>query len=119
MAYVLRFVQRFRAADEAAFMALEARFAALERRKGWPRGRRRRPVAGRDPVHTLIWECELPTLAAVNEAVARMGADPDHARLLKRQIPFFLEAWTEIDEVLDFPAAARRRARRARSSRAS
>jgi len=25
-----------------------------------------------------------------------------HARLLKKQVPFFLEAWTEIYEVLDF-----------------
>jgi hypothetical protein len=116
MAYVLRFVQRFRAADEAAFMALEAQFAALERRKGWPRGRRCRPFAGREPVHTLIWECELETLAAVNEAVARMGADPDHARLLKRQIPFFLETWTEIDEVLDLSPTAPRRTRRRRVS---
>jgi len=114
MAYVLRFVQRYRAADEAAFMALEAQFAALERRKGWPRGRRSRPFAGRDPVHTLIWECELPTLAAVNEAVARLGADLDHARLLKRQIPFFLEAWNEIYEVLDLSKIAPRRARSSR-----
>jgi hypothetical protein len=117
MAYVLRFVQRFRAADEAAFLALEARFAALERRKGWPRGRRSRPFAGREPVNTLVWECELPSLAAVNDAVAAMGRDKDHARLLKRQIPFFLEAWTEIHEVLDLPEA--RRARRARRSRMS
>jgi hypothetical protein len=116
MAYVLRFVQRFRAADEAAFLALEAHFAALERRKGWPRGRRSRPFAGRDPGNTLIWECELETLAAVNEAVARMGADPDHRRLLKRQIPFFLEAWTEIDEVLDLPGTAPRRTRHSRES---
>lgn len=115
MAYVLRFVQRFRAADEAAFMALEAQFAALERRKGWPRGRRCRPFAGRDPVHTLVWECELETLAAVNDAVARMSKDPDHERLLKRQLPFFLEAWTEVYEVLDFPATALRRARRRRA----
>ena len=112
MAYVLRFVQRFRAGDEAAFMALEERFAALERRKGWPRGRRSRPHAGREPVHTLVWECELPTLAAVNDAVAAMAKDRDHARLLKRQIPFFLEAWTEVYEVLDFPEARRARSRR-------
>ena len=119
MAYVLRFVQRFRAKDEAAFMALEGEFAALERRKGWPRGRRRRPFAGREPANTLVWECELETLAAVNDALARMAKDPDHARLLKRQIPFFLEAWTEVYEVLDFPVAARRRVRRAQGSRAS
>lgn len=117
MAYVLRFVQRFRAEGEAAFMALEAQFAALERRKGWPRGRRSRPFAGREPVHTLVWECELPTLAAVNDTVAAMAKDPDHARLLRRQIPFFLEAWTEVHEVLDLPEA--RRALRARGKRAS
>jgi hypothetical protein len=70
MAYVLRFVQRFRAADEAAFMALEAHFAALERRKGWRRGRRSRPFAGREPANTLVWECEMPTLAAVNDTLA-------------------------------------------------
>lgn len=116
MAYVLRFVQRFRAADEAAFMALEAQFAALERKKGWPQGRRSRPLAGRDPVHTLIWECEMGTLAAVNEVLASLGADPDHARLLKRQIPFFLEAWTEVYEVLDLLPSAPRRARRSRAS---
>jgi len=112
MAYVLRFVQRFRAADEAAFMALEAKFAALERRKVWPRGRRSRPLAGRDPVHTLVWEAELETLAAVNDTLATLAADPDHARLLKRQTPFFLEAWTEILERLELPAPPRRRTAR-------
>ena len=113
MAYVLRFVQRFRAADEAAFMALEAQFAALERRKGWPRARRSRPVAGRDPAHTLVWECERETLAEVNQVLATLGTDPDHARLLRRQIRYFLEAWTEVYEVLDFPGARPARRRRA------
>jgi len=114
MPYVLRFVQRFRAADEAAFMVLEAQFAALEELKeDWPRGRRSRPFAGRDPVHTLIWECELPSLDAVNQAATRLANDPDHERLLKRQLPYFLEAWTEIYEVLEFPkAGTRRRGRR-------
>ena len=112
MAYVLRFVQRFRAKDEAAFMALEAQFAALETRKGWPRGRRSRPFAGREPAHTLIWECELATLAEVNRTLATLGSDPDHARLLKRQIPYFLEAWTEVYEVLELPENRRGRRRR-------
>ena len=114
MPYVLRFVQRFRPADEAAFMALEARFEALERDKGWPRGRRSRPLAGREPGNTLVWECELPSLAAVHQALATLGGDRDHARLLSKQIPFFLEAWTEVYEVLDFPET--RRARRSRAS---
>jgi hypothetical protein len=99
--HVLRFVQRFRPASEKAFMALEARFAVLERKKKLPRGRRSRPFAGREPVHTLVWECEFPSLAAAQEAVARMAADPDHEKLLRRQIPYFLDAYTEIYEVLD------------------
>lgn len=113
MAYILRFVQRFRAKDEAAFMRLERQFAALERRKGWPGGRRSRPFAGREPANTLVWECELPTLAEVTRTLATLGSDADHARLLKRQIPFFLEAWTEVYEVLDPPETGRERRRRA------
>ena len=117
MPFNLRFVQRFRAADENAFMDLEARFAALERRKpDWPKGRGSRPFAGRDPVHTLIWECELPTLDAVNTGAARLANDPDHERLLKRRIPYFLEAWTEIYEVLEFPEHGTRRPGRRRTT---
>jgi hypothetical protein len=102
MAYVLRFVQRFRPAGERAFLALEKQFAALERRKpGLPRGRRSRPYAGREPGHTLIWECEFPSLDAAQQALARLSSDKDHERLLRRQLPYFLDAWTEIHEVLD------------------
>jgi len=105
VAYVLRFVQRFRPADEKAFLALEARFAALERRrKDLPRGRRLRPYAGREPGNTLVWECTFPTLDAAQRALARLAADPGHERLLRRQVPYFLDAYTEIYEVLDFPA---------------
>jgi hypothetical protein len=114
MPYVLRFVQRFGAKDEAAFMALEARFAALERRKGWPEGRRSRPVAGREPANTLVWECELATLGEVNQALATLERDPDHARLLRRQVPFFQEAWTEVYEVLEFQQSTRAGRRRPR-----
>ena len=103
MAYLLRFVQRYRAADEKAFMALERQFAALERRKrGFPRGRRFRAHTGRESLNTLVWECEFETLAAAEQARAMMDADPDHARLLARQIRYFQEAYAEIYEVLDF-----------------
>ena len=83
-------------------MALEKQFAALERRKRvLPRGRRYRPYAGREPAHTLVWECEFPTLEAARRALAALDTDPDHSRLLRRQIPYFLEAYTEIYEVLE------------------
>jgi hypothetical protein len=102
MPYVLRFVQRFRAADERAFLAFEAKFAALERRhRDFPKGRRLRPYAGREPSHTLVWECEFPTLEAAQRGLDRIASSPEHARLLKRQVPYFLEAYTEIYEVLE------------------
>jgi hypothetical protein len=102
MPVVLRFVQRFRPSDEKAFMALEAKFAALERRKrSMPRGRRLRPYAGREPSHTLVWESTFDTLEDAQRALARLEADPDHGRLLRKQIPYFLDAFTEIYEVLE------------------
>jgi len=102
MPFVLRFVQRFRPADEKTFMALEKKFAALERRKkGLPRGQRRRPFAGREPSHTLIWESTFASLEEAQRGLERISADPDHERLLRKQIPYFLDAYTEIDEVLD------------------
>jgi hypothetical protein len=102
MAYVVRFVQRFQPSKEKEFLALEREFARLERsRSALPRGRRLRPYAGRESTHTLVWESEFATLAAAERALEALAADRGHARLLKKQIPFFLEAWTEIYEVLE------------------
>ena len=102
MPYILRFVQRYRPADEKAFLALEAKFAALERRhRDFPKGRRSRPYAGREPVHSLVWECEFESLAAAQKGLDRMTSSPEHARLLRKQVPFFVEAFTEIYEVLE------------------
>jgi hypothetical protein len=105
MAYVLRFVQRFRPGDEKKFLTLEARFAALERRfKDLPQGRRLKPYAGREPGNTLIWECTFTTLQDVQAALARLASHPGHEKLLRAQSPLFLEAWTEIYEVLELEA---------------
>jgi hypothetical protein len=102
MPYLLRFVQRYRAADERAFLALEAKFAALEHRhRDFPKGRRLRPYAGREPSHTLVWECEFESLEAAQRGLDRITSSPAHARLLRKQIPYFLEAYTEIYEVLE------------------
>jgi hypothetical protein len=102
MSYILRFVQRYRPADEKAFLNLEAKFAALEKRhRSFPKGRRSRPYAGREPAHTLVWECEFETLAAAQKALDRMSSSSEHARLLNEQVQFFLESFTEIYEVLE------------------
>ena len=102
MSYVLRFVQRFRPEDREAFMKLEAKFAAMEkRRRNYPKGRRSTPYAGREETNTLIWECEFPTLEAAQKGLAQMAKDPEHEKLYKQQVPYMQEAWTEIYEVLD------------------
>jgi hypothetical protein len=102
MPYVLRFVQRYRPSDRSAFLDLEAKFAALERRRAdLPKGRRRQPYAGREPQDTLIWEAEFATLGDVQETLARLGGDKEHESLFALQSPYILEAYTEIDQVLD------------------
>ena len=99
MAYLLRFVQRFRPESKEEFLALEREFIKLESvNPGLPQGRRYLPFAGREPAHTLIWECEFETLEALNKAFSALEADSLHDKLYRRQVPFFLEAYTEIYE---------------------
>ena len=102
MSYVLRFVQEYAVGDREAFMALEARFAEMERRReDWPTGRRLQTHAGTEPTNALIWEATFDTLGEAHEALARIEADPEHAELFQQQAPFITRARTEILEVLD------------------
>ncbi len=102
MAYVLRFVQRYRPAERKQFMDLEAEFCAMEnRRSDWFHGRRYQPYAGREPSNTLIWETDFCTLAEVQEALDRIAADAEHEKLFRQQAPFMTDAYTEIDEILE------------------
>lgn len=102
MAFQLRFVQRYRIDRQDEFLKLEEQFAALERQMQWPRGRRMRPFSGREPVHTLIWECEFASLEEAQSAIRTFDADPGHARLFALQSPAMLDAYTEIYEILDY-----------------
>jgi hypothetical protein len=83
-------------------MKLEAEFCAMERRRSdWPHGKRRTPYSGREPVNTLIWECECRTLDEVQQALSQMATDAEHEELFRQQAPYMLDAYTEIDELLD------------------
>ncbi len=83
-------------------MTLERQFAELEQRHSeFPKGRRLQPLSGREPRHTLIWECEMPSLAAVNEALATLSASADHDALFQRQGPTMMDSFTEVYEVLE------------------
>jgi hypothetical protein len=102
MAYVLRFVQEYRAGDRERFMELEARFAEMERRRpDWPHGRRLERAAGGEVTNALIWECGFASLAEVEEALRRIAADPEHEALFRHQAPFITRARTEILQTLD------------------
>lgn len=97
MAYKLRFVQRFKQDKEKEFMDLEKKFIQLEQTvKEFPKGKRFIPFSGREPVNTLIWECEFPTLEEANQAVDFLGNDPRHEELFKQQVQYFIESYTEI-----------------------
>ena len=103
MPYVLKFVQKFHPKDRGEFMRWEAMFAAMEqRRDDLPKGRRSQPVTGQLPTNSLIWECEFATLADAQQAILTFSNDEEHELLCQRQVAYMTEAYTEINEVLDF-----------------
>jgi hypothetical protein len=102
MAYIVRFVQHYLPEQRAAFMKVEAKFAAMEqRRTDWPKGRRSQPFAGREPSHTLIWESEFPSLAEAEVALSKISTDAEHTALFAEQAPYMTESYAEINEILD------------------
>ena len=105
MTYVLRFIQSYKPGHKQEFLALESKFQDLEQQsKTLPKGRRSQPLAGSEPTNTLIWECEFPSLAAVQEALVSFDNDPEHAKLFEQQAPFIVQVRTEILERLRFSA---------------
>jgi hypothetical protein len=78
-------------------MALERKFIDLEQSaEEFAVGKRYTPYAGREAVNTLIWECEFATLADAQEALALLERDERHEALYRQQVPYFLDAYTEI-----------------------
>ena len=103
MAYILRFTQNYLPANHKAVLELEAQFKQIEiRHPDFPQGRRYQPMASGEPNHTLIWECELPSLAEVQKALEKIEADPTHTDLFSKQSPYFTGMRTEIFQVLEF-----------------
>ncbi len=97
MAFKLRFVQKFAQASSGAFMELEAEFARLERElPEFPKGRRWVPYLGRDPVNTLVWEADFPTLQEAVDAKLFFESDMRHEDLFARQVKYFIESYVEI-----------------------
>jgi hypothetical protein len=102
MPYVVRFTQRYDPRHRDAFMKVEAKFAAMDRRRDdFPRGRRSQPYAGREPSNTLIWDCAFASLAEAQSALAKISGDSEHEALFREQVPYMTELYTEIFEILE------------------
>ena len=102
MAYVLRFIQHYKPAHRQGFLDIEAKFRNLERRlPNFPQARRSQPVAGGEPTHSLIWECEFAGLEDVQNALTELANDPTHAELFEEQSPYITELRTELFEILE------------------
>lgn len=103
MSVTLRLVQRFEMRNQKEFLELERSFAELERRRpDYVKGRRLRPIAGPEPVNTLIWEGDFPDLKAARDWLDFSGGDSEHESLYVRQAPFFEAVRIEFYEKLDY-----------------
>lgn len=102
MPYILRFTQQYQAARRDEVLRLEAQFKEIERHDAtFPQGRRYQPYASGEPNHTLIWECEFPSLRELEAAMEKIAAHPKHTELFAMQSPYFLGMRTEIFKVLE------------------
>src|SRR5438105_4502245 len=101
MAIKMRILQTYDIGHEKEFLALERKFAALEkRRRDFPTGSRYKPISSTLAVNTLIWECEFPTLDAARRALTLFEGDPEHEALASQQRRFFKEVRIEFLEKL-------------------
>ena len=101
MPYKLRFVQRIDQAKKNEFLEIEKEFIKFEKANPHlPQGTRYLPVSGKEPTNTLVWECGFDTLEELTAQLQAIYDDPEHERLLQRQIPYMLDSYTEIYEVL-------------------
>lgn len=99
MPYKLRFVQRISQENKEKFLELEREFINFEKKFNMPQGKRYLPVSGLEPNNTLIWECEFETMELLLDQLNSIYTHPEHDRLLKLQIPFMQDSYTEIYEV--------------------
>jgi len=102
MRIIMRIVQRYDIGRESEWMALERRFAALEReRPDYPKGRRLQPIAASEPTNTLVWEGEFPTLDAAHAALDFFAGDAAHEALIEKARPLFEHVRIEFLKVLE------------------
>ena len=102
MKYKLRFVQRFKQDKADEFLKLEKKFMELEQKEPkFPKGKRFTPYWGKEPMNTLIWECEFSSLEEAVNAQVFLENNVMHKELLDEQIQYFIESYAEIYKSLE------------------
>jgi hypothetical protein len=102
MAYKLRFVQKFVQGKTDAFIELEKKFMALEKEiPAFPKGKRFLPCFSKEPLNTLIWECEFATLEDTVSAQQFLENNGLHKDLFDQQVQYFIESYAEIYKTLE------------------
>ncbi|MGE5612873.1 MAG: hypothetical protein ACM3XR_00545 [Bacillota bacterium] len=97
MAYKLRYVQHFKQNHFKDFIELEKKFIELENSiKDFPRGKRFLPYMGKEPLNTLIWECEFDSMEELQKAHDLIQNNSSHEELYNKQVRYFLDSYTEI-----------------------
>ena len=103
MSVTMRIMQQFDATKENEFMALEKKFAELERtHPDFPKGKRLQPIAAAEPCNTLIWQCDFPNIQEAHKVLDFFSGNASHEKLLKHQLPFFKQVRIEFYNILDF-----------------
>lgn len=97
MVYKLRFVQKFKKANQALFLQIEKKFIELEKTEpGFPSGKRFLPVTGKEASNTLIWEAEFSSMEDVVSALHTIEDNTQHDELLAEQIEYMSDTYSEI-----------------------
>lgn len=99
----MRIIQQYDPAREEEFLALEKKFAGLEKeRPGFPKGERLQPVSAGEPNNTLIWQCEFPDMNTAREALDFFSGDEKHEELFRQQVKYIKQVNIHFYRTLDY-----------------
>jgi hypothetical protein len=103
MSITMRIMQQFDPTKEDEFMALERKFAELEKnRKDYPNGKRMQPISASEPCNTLIWQCDFPDIETAYKTLDFFSGDEAHEALFEKQCPFFKQVKIEFFKNLEY-----------------
>ena len=100
MAVLERVIQQIEDGQDAALAEMDKKHRAAQKPYGFPTGKRYRAMVGPD-INTFVYEAEWESLAAMEAAYEKWGADPQSQALGAEQGKIVISARWEIWEVLE------------------